>query len=341
MKILAILLLLVSTISCNITFPDSIASQYEENPFLSVYDISKQKNEKTELVSISNVQSINVDSIRFSIITDVHLGRDRDDSSVKYFHDNFYSYLDSDKPEFLVCLGDLTDDGQYDQNVKNFIDSTAERTKKGWFVYCIGNHERHIFDYAKWDEENAENSNGLTGWDLLDFAGTMGHYMYGNLLSIYKLDSSMRVLGKAQLSFLENALKSDRAKYKIIVAHDNMTTGGTFDQSLFLTGFADITERNKLYRIMSEYKIGLVLVGHHHKGNIEYRMNDYMGELNLAAYHQRKTPLMNLESEGYFYDAILDAKTGMITINGYLAEYTKDTSRKPDTSFSFRLPSSH
>ena len=339
MKALTVILIALSLFSCKLTFPDSITSQYDKNPFIEVYDVSEKRSEETKPISLDQVNKIDSKQLRFAVITDVHLGRDRDSNDIRYFHDNFKSFLDSSSPEFLVCLGDLTDDGQYDGNVKKFINETSEKTVEDWFVYCIGNHERHIFDYNKWNKENAENdaSSGTSGWDLMNFSGTMGHYAYGDLLSIYKLDNSMRILGQQQLIWLEEALKNDKSKYRIIITHDNITTGGALDQSLFLTGFADIQERNKLYRIMKEYKVGLVLEGHHHKGNIEYHINDYMGELNLAAYHQRKT-FADYESEGYFYEAILDSGTGVLTINGYLAEYTTDSNREPDKTFQFKLP---
>lgn len=164
----------------------------------------------------------------------------------------------------------------------------------------------------------------------------MARYVYGEILSIYKLDNSMRILGQQQMVWLEEALREDNAKYKIIITHDNVTTGGVLDQSLFITGVANIQERNRLYRLMNEYGVGLILSGHHHKGNIQYKMSPKMGELNLAAYHQRKT-LLDFESEGYFYRCSLDVEIGRLTIDGYLAEFTSNTSRKPDKRYIFDL----
>lgn len=339
MRVIAIILSVLSLISCNFVFPDEITNEYGKNPFLDGYDISKNRENGSQQVGFSSLSKIDEkrDSIHFVAITDIHIGRT--DSNIKRFDDNFISYLESNTPEFVLCLGDLSDNGKYSEEMQIFIDKASQRetNEKGWFVYCIGNHERHIFDDYKWDNTNS-NSNDL-GFDLKHFSGTMDRYSYGDILSIYKLDSSMRALGQQQLYWLEEALKQDPAKYKMIISHDNITTGGALDHSLFLTGFADIQERNKLYHLLDKYNVGVVLSGHHHKGNIEYHMNDFMGELNLAAYHQRKT-FIDFESEGYFYDCVLDVNSGKLTINGYLAEYTRDNSRTPDKTFTFMLPSS-
>lgn len=331
MRSLMLFFLVLLVVSCEIVFPESITNHINENPFLKSYDISKLSKDANR-AEMGNEVDIDVGQLRFIAITDVHVGRDKEDSGVAFFNDNFFRYLESDEPPFVICLGDLSDNGIYTTELKDFIDNTVSRTTNNWFVYCIGNHERHIFDSDKWYGTGSNSS----GWDIKLFSGTMARYSYGNLLSIYKLDNSMRIFGQKQLGYLKEALEMDGAKYKMLIAHDNISSGGVFDQSLILTGFADIQERNRFYRMMDEYGISLVLTGHHHKGNIEYRLSNDLVELNLAAYHQRKT-FMDYESDGYFYECILDVDSGNITINGYLAEHTNDISCSPNVSYSYKL----
>lgn len=160
MKVFTLLLLVLSLLSCDIVFQENITAQYTSNPFLQAYDISRSKNGVTA--------STNPDTIEFVAITDVHKGRDTEDKGIKYFDENFFSYLDSDKPSFILCLGDLSDDGKYGEELRDFVNDSAKRTETGWFVYCIGNHERHVFDDEKWHgKENTETS---SGWDLLHFS---------------------------------------------------------------------------------------------------------------------------------------------------------------------------
>ena len=331
MRSLLLSFILLLLISCEIVFPDAITNHINTNPFVSSYDISKpsQDASRIDIGSESNVQE---KKLRFVAITDVHIGREKEDDGIEFFNDNFFSYLDSNKPPFVLCLGDLSDNGVYTPELKDFVDNVVSRTRNNWFVYCIGNHERHIFDSDKWYDGDVHD----LGWDVKLFSGTMARYCYGNILSIYKMDNSMRIFGQKQLLYLEEAFKQDRAMYKIIVAHDNITSGGVFDQSLVITGFADIQERNHFYRIMDKYGVSLVLTGHHHKGNIEYKLSNDLAELNLAAYHKRST-FLDYESEGYFYECILDIESGVMTINGYLAEDTKDVSRNPDITYSYKL----
>lgn len=330
MRSFLLVLLTLLIISCDIVFPDDITAHVDSNPFLSAYDISKPSAD-AEKVDIDSKLESEETLLRFVAITDVHIDREKEDSGVSFFHDNFYSYLDSDKPEFVLCLGDLADQGEYSDTLKSFVDNIVSRTKNNWFVYCVGNHERHAFDSEKWHgKENVD------GWDIKYFSGTMARYCYSNILSIYKLDNSRRIFGQKQLMYLEEALKQDKSKYKILIAHDNIISGGAFDQSLIITGFADIQERNRFYRMMDRYGVSLVLTGHHHKGNIEYKLSDHLAELNLAAYHQRKM-FIDLESEGYFYECLLDVENGKMTINGYKAEYTKDKNRGADITFEYKL----
>ena len=339
-KLVFVLLIVLSIMSCELRFPSYLTNQYDSNPFLKYYDLFMDIASNSNRLFIDDDRaSVTKDLLRFVAITDVHIGRDQADSGVRFFHDNFYSYLDSKMPEFIMCLGDLSDDGRYSKDVVNFVIKSASKTINKWFLYCIGNHERHVFDKEKWNPDSDLDPDDFTVFDVKHFRGTIALYCYGDALSIYKLDNSMRVLGKKQLAWFEESLKKDKSKYKMVIVHDNIMSGGAFDQSLFLTGFADVQERNKFLALLDKYNVGLVLSGHHHKGNIEYKVNDHLSELNLAAYHQRRVAL-NLESEGYFYECLLDVKSGNLIINGFLAENTDRYDKKPDVSYSYKLPSS-
>lgn len=315
-RALSILLLILSISGC--TFESKITEAYSENPFLNEVRLDFSSNQKALNIAFDT------STLKFVLATDQHYGREKRYPGMIYrWDDNFFDYLNTHRYPFFICLGDLSDSGEYADEVYNYIKRAYDSTTNGHFIYAIGNHERHLFDESVWTDEDSE---------LIKHFTTMGKYVYSDILSIYKLDSSMRTWGSKQLDWLEEALKKDKSKYKIFITHDNITVGGTFDQSLFVTGYGDAVERNRLYRIMHDYKVGVILTGHHHKGNIEYHMSETMGELNLAAYHRMTN---GFESDGFWYEFALDLKTGILSCDAYQAETGEKDSRY---HFEFKLP---
>ena len=287
--ILFYLLIVLAFASCSCApYP---LSSYSSNPFLE-----KRK------IGIYDESGM----IRFSLLSDTHFGRD--DGGVRWFNDNYYEFLSSHDYPFAISLGDISDSGRIGKDTLSFISEV--RARVGYFIECIGNHDRHNLS-PLWDSGDEI----FTTAAAYSFATKDGR----SLLSIYKLDSSERVIGDVQMRYLEEALASDDAVYRIIITHETVTSGGEADISAVLFGL-NIQERNRLYRIMSDYDVGIILTGHYHKGNIEYHMKSTMGEFNASAFHQRHTKPFEYESEGYWYDVMIDEKTGEMLITPYLAE---------------------
>lgn len=263
--------------------------------------------------------------ISFSVTTDNHF--DRADST--WYNENYYSFLTSRKYPFALSLGDLTDTGVFTEEALKFVDNVEERTELGFFTTCVGNHDRHFVD-SRWD-----------GGDVV--YETAGCYYYGTtedgnpLLAIYKLDNSYDCITNTEFEYLEEALRKEKARYRIIIIHENVSTGNTLGPTLVLFGLSS-AETNRLYKIMSENGVGLILSGHNHIGNVEYHLSETLGELNLAAYHRKNNAFLNMESPGYFYDFTLDTETGEVVIKGYLAESARDEGAESEKTFFFRLP---
>lgn len=311
-KLILIILAVFLLSSC--TAPVFNPFQFRSNPFLEKYWISEDKITDKE--------------ISFSVTTDNHF--DRADST--WYNENYYSFLESKSYPFAVSLGDITDTGVFTENALRFADEVTKRTAKGFFTTCVGNHDRHSVS-ERWDSGNERYS-------------TARCYYYGKtvdekpLLAIYKLDNSYDCITDLQFRYLEEALKKETAVYRMIIIHENVSTGNTLGPTLVLFGLSS-AETNRLYRIMSENGVGLILSGHNHIGNVEYHLSDTLGELNMAAYHKKNNALLNMESQGYFYDFTLDTATGDVVIKGYLAESTTDAeTAKAEKTFNFKLPKS-
>lgn len=304
--ILVIALLGVFTLSCTIDYLNTY--EFVSNPFLNKTWIdSSSMDDKT--------------TISFSMITDTHFGRENS----SWFNDKYFSALNQRNYPFVLHLGDFTDTGVITESDKEFIEKVKSLTTKNFVTIAIGNHDRHNYS-SIW--------NSSEGGDTYTTAGC---YYYGKLgdkplLAIYKIDTTGDSIGHKQFEDLEEALKSESAVYRMIIAHENVSIGNNLSPSLFIFGLSS-EESNKLYKIMSENNVGLILTGHNHLGNLAYNLSSTLGELNAAAYHRKLTPVVQYESMGYWYDFTLDTTSGDVVITAYEAE-----TNEKYTSFNFKLP---
>lgn len=302
--ILLFLAVLLFAVSCRLEkLP---LADYTSNPFLT------KKSLSTEVVS----------QVSFSAITDVHVGRKI--NNYKRFDQNYFDFLAEKNYPFIIQLGDFTDDGTFGDEAKKLIDDAIDASSSTVsFINVLGNHDRHNLASIWNNDENF----------MIAEAYSYGKTSDGrDLLTIYKLDNTTRTIGIDQFEYLEEALKEDNSEYKIFIAHEIVASGGTFDMSLILFGL-NVEDQTKMYKLMNKYKVGLILTGHHHIGNIEYHFDSTHGECNLAAFHQRKTQPFEFESLGYWYDVTLDADSGKLTITPYLAE-----TKEAQTPFIYYLP---
>ncbi len=314
-KIVFVLLIAVLCItSCSA--PVFNPFQFTSNPFLKKTWISED--------------TITTDTISFSVTTDNHFDRE----NCTWYNENYYSFLDSKDYPFAISLGDITDTGVFVDSALEFVEEVKKRTSDKFFTTCVGNHDRHSVD-SRWD-------NGKE----VEYE-TAGCYYYGKtengdpLLAIYKLDNSYDCITNTEFEYFEEALKKETARYRMIIIHENVATGNTLGPTLVLFGLSS-QETNRLYRIMTENNVGLILSGHNHIGNVEYHLSENLGELNMAAYHRKNNALLNMESPGYFYDFTLNTKTGCVVISGYLAKYVKNAADAvAEKTFSFKLPRSN
>lgn len=310
---LILIVLCLFLVSCRFSYPETVMKGIEENPFLVAVDLAPSGYDGS--------------SFSFLFFTDAHVNREKHENGGVYrFDDNFFSFLDEGDYPFVISGGDLSDDGDLSLELFAFRKAFYDRGKV--LLEAVGNHDRHTYAYSSTDYfsyiQNGVlelNTNEQTYQHYLQSGNgfSTGRYTYGNSLSIYVLDSSMRTLSSRQLTYLEEALQKDTSRYRIMVSHDNIITGGALDQSLFMTGYADIAEITRFLKILDEGKVSIVLSGHHHKGNILYG-GDGSGsytEFNAAAYHRRTSIF---ESQGWWYTVSIDTGKDLLVLTGYDAE---------------------
>lgn len=294
-RILLIATLFLATVlaGCEIHMAHEVFD-YDYNPFLKRVELEKSGNEWED----------GEDNIRFLVFTDAHIGRH--DSKVT---DRSGKVLEiAEDHDFVMSLGDLSDDGNISYGpLKDFLAAMGKKDVP--FLGILGNHELQS-DRMRDEWEALYHGNGLFG--------TLGCYTYGPL-SIYALDSSLRIFTLAQLEALEQALAQDGNPYKVFITHTDITSGEGLNQSLIFTlGTADVAEQNRLYRLMDQYGVGLMMDGHRHSGGGLIHVSRSFWEYNHDALHTRDAGLF--ESRGCYYVYTLDVNTGRLTIDKHLAE---------------------
>ena len=277
---------------CEIHFLDDVFP-YDVNPFI----------EAVELSDDGRAWSGEEDEITFLVFTDAHIGRH--DSKVT---DNSARILEiAEGYDFVISLGDLSDDGNIEYGpLVDFLSRLGDLDVPALGI--LGNHELQS-DRMRDEWEALYHAKGIFG--------TVGRFTYGPL-SIYALDSSLRIFTLAQLEALEQALALDDNPYKVFITHTDITSGEALNQSLiFLLGTGDVAEQHRLYRLMDQYGVGIMLDGHRHSGGGLIHVGRSFWEFNHDALHTRGDGMF--ESRGVYYVYTLDVESGALTIDSHLA----------------------
>lgn len=306
--ILSVIIMTLS--SCRLDIMTDIMDGYDSNPFLDRKPLNTARHD---------------DEITFLLFSDAHLNRKDEDSWAEDNTPYLKDFLKENKDDydFVISLGDIEDAG--DINAPELHEFLSFFKENGiTYLSALGNHELQGFhERSEWNELYA--SYGLFG--------TIGCYTYGDL-SIYVTDSTKRIYGRQQLSWLEEALECDESRYKIMITHVNTYSGGTFDSSLLFFGTADIAERNEIYRLMTKYGVSVLFNGHFHTGNIRSSHSTYVSEFNAAALHSREL-IKGWYTPGYFYTCTIDSSASQLIMDTWKIERGK-ISEEQSESFALR-----
>lgn len=291
MRLVLTLILALLLSSCDVHFLTEFEGRYDEHTFEKQMLIPTPEDGKLDIL----------------VFSDAHIGREVNDSGVTEYNDELVAELEEGGYDLVLSVGDLSDEGDMgDPNMLGFLDEIAG--KAPLFIGVIGNHELHAGkDAPYWAEL----------YEAHKVRGPVGAYGIGEEVTVYALDSSWRIFSKEQLDALEGAMEKDDAAFKIVLSHTDLTSGDGFNQSgIFILGEAQIAERNRLYRILSEDGPSILFTGHRHYGSGVMKHNDRLWEYNLDALHARNVAL---QSDGVFYMVQLDLETLTVTVKEVLA----------------------
>ena len=285
MRLVLTLILALLLSSCDVHFLSEFEGRYDEHTFEKQMLIPTPEDGKLDIL----------------VFSDAHIGREINDTGVTEYNDELVAELKEGGYDLVLSLGDLSDEGDMgDPNMLGFLDAIAEKAP---FIGVIGNHELHAGkDAPYWAEL----------YEAHEVHGPVGAYGIGEEVTVYALDSSWRIFSKEQLDALEGAMEKDDAAFKIVLSHTDLTSGDGFNQSgIFILGEAQIAERNRLYRILSEDGPSILFTGHRHYGSGVMKHNDRLWEYNLDALHARNVAL---QSDDVFYRVQLNLETLTVTV---------------------------
>ncbi|MCL2805102.1 MAG: metallophosphoesterase [Treponema sp.] len=200
----------------------------------------------------------------FIVLTDTHIENGNSfglEALADVITDN-NTDLTKTKIEFMVILGDITQDGA-EKDINEFI-----RVADLFTIPCYpvaGNHDVYFDNWSVWKDK----------------IGSTSYRIDGNDITLFILDSANSFFGKDQLDWLEREIK---------------TTGGTPNARVFVfthsplfvegpVGMQQITDTKERARIASILKnrCDIMFMGHSHKyyyneaGNVKYiTIEDYV-----------------------------------------------------------------
>ena len=286
-KILLILLSLILLISCNNFIPIANIDPHYSN---GVNYFS------TDLTSIDS-RDINITGdFNFLIISDTHFGKTKSGSYFK--NAEFEEYIKNnhiiENLDLVINLGDVTDNSEQNQ-----FDSYKEWSTNLFscpIINVIGNHD---------------NRNGGVIRFINTVAGTKSTYycFKASDIHFYVVDSSFRTLGRQQLNYLIDTLKSDSSSKKIVLTH--IPLYGSITN--YYASFADEKERNFLLSNLSKYGVDLLLTGHKHVPESYKSYTSNFAEIVVNAFHGENFR----NAKPSFYICNYKKDTSQLTINSY------------------------
>lgn len=229
------------------------------------YKYNNVENRISELKEINPVIPSG-SSFSFVVLSDSHEGHtEATDESKERFKAWLRNQSVSERPAFLVCLGDVADHAWEDEfaSWKKFTDDIE--AEFGIETYGLaGNHDLYK---ESWDLWISSNKPGTSFWTIK----TPG-------FSLYALDTATGTLGTKQFSLLKEAMESD-SNPKVVFSHYPISIR---EEPNFIFGMQDGMERDMILNLLQKNHTKLLLSGHIHKEQVRH-LNS-LSEYNLASF---------------------------------------------------------
>ena len=206
-------------------------------------DLDKRLKEKNNFTFLNTVGGTTVplgDEYSFIVITDTHI-----EGGDAHGLENIKTVIE-DNPQirFAAFCGDITQTGA-EQDINKFIDIARSLSIPVYPV--IGNHDIYFGNWSVWKK----------------LIGSTSYRVNGDSAALFILDSANGFLGKEQLDWLENELKSKNGRVFVFSHHNLFVSPAGGAQQL-----ADIKERARIVSLLSG-KCDIMFTGHSHERQIK------------------------------------------------------------------------
>lgn len=238
--------------------------------------------------------------------------------------------------DFILNAGDMCDNG------KNFNQwGMALNTYQKLFAntstfFAAGNHEKgsnalaNYFNYS------------VTEQDMTDGAYYSFDYANAHFTVLNTNDASSSGLGEEQLAWLENDLKTTTAKWKFVLMHKSLYSGGSHS-----TDGEVVAMRTQLQKLFAENGVSIVFGGHDHTYTTTYLVNkdgtaidksgsgnvQYTGEgvlyitlgtmgTKFYTYKQNDGIIGNFDADKSILDTLTSQTFGKVVVDGDTLTYT-------------------
>jgi predicted phosphodiesterase len=229
--ILPVLLICV-TGSCNVDLFGLFAST----------DLDERLKEKSNFKFLSGVDLSPsfTDEYSFIVITDIHI-----EGGNMHGLEKIKTVIEDDIDiKFAVFGGDITQNGA-EQDIKKFLEIASSLSVPVYPV--IGNHDIYFGNWSVWK----------------DLIGSTCYRVNGDAATLFIMDSANSFLGKTQLDWLDNELRSARG-HVFVFSHNNLFV----DSAVNIQQLSDTRERARVLSLLKG-KCDIMFTGHSHKRLIE------------------------------------------------------------------------
>jgi len=213
------------------------------------------------------------DEYSFIVIADIHM-----ESGNAYGLENIKTVIeDNPQIKFAVFCGDITHRGA-EQELKKFIEIAGNLPIHSYPV--IGNHDVFFNNWSAWKK----------------LIGSTNYRVNADSAALFILDSANGFLGKEQLDWLENELRSAANGRVFIFSHHNLfvSSSGNFQQ------LADTKERARIISMLSG-KCDIMFTGHSHD-RLEKKAGNTL-YINIEDWTRSKTYcLVSVTKSGVTYE---------------------------------------
>lgn len=238
--------------------------------------------------------------------------------------------------DFILNAGDMCDNGKNFNQWAMALNTYQKLFANTSMFFAAGNHEKGSNALTNYFNYTVSKQNSVDGlYYSFDYANA-------HLTVLNTNDADSNGLGAAQLSWLENDLKNTNAKWKFVLMHKSLYSGGSHS-----TDSEVVAMRSQLQTLFAQNGVSIVFGGHDHTYTTTYLVNkdgeaidkstsgnvQYTGEgvlyitlgtmgTKFYTYKQNDDILGNFDADKSILETLTTQTFGKVVVDGDTLTYT-------------------